>query len=705
MKKKLFPVTVIIILFVYSCSNKPEIKYPVTKKTDTVDLYFDNEIADPYRWLEDDNSDETAAWVKAQTEVTNQYFEAIPFRKNIEERYRELWNYERYYSPEKVGKYYIYEKNDGLQEQAVVYIQEGLDGEPKVFIDPNKFSEDGTVSLKTLYFSRDHKYCGYAISRSGSDWTEFYVKEVESGKLLDDHLEWIKFSGMAWYKDGFFYSRYDKPDEKSAMKSQNINQKVYYHKVGTSQDKDKLIYQDKKNEKRGFSVSVTDDERFLTFFVWEGSSSENMLYVKDLKKNGKIRKVIGKKEAEYVVVDNIGDKLLVKTNYEAPNYRLVIIDPKKPAKENWKEIIPESEYLLNGVYSIGGKLIVRYLKDVLTYLSVYDMEGKKINDISLPTVGSAGNIGGNKYDKEFFYTFTTYTYPSTIFIYNLEEQSSRVFKKPDIKFDIDEYETEQVFYKSKDGTDIPLFITKKKSVKTDGDNPTILYGYGGFNVIMKPAFRLTMLPFLEQGGIFAEACLRGGGEYGETWHKAGMLHNKQNVFDDFIAGAEYLINEKYTSSEKIAAFGGSNGGTLVGAVINQRPGLFAAAVPAVGVMDMLRFHKFTIGWAWVPEYGSSEDSLQYKTLIKYSPLHNIKSGVEYPAVLVTTADHDDRVFPAHSFKYAAELQAKHTGSNPTLIRIETKAGHGAGSGISKTIELYTDILSFIFYNVDETPQY
>ncbi|PID61691.1 MAG: S9 family peptidase [Ignavibacteriae bacterium] len=691
---------ILLIALLISCGEKKiKVNYPKTAKVDTVDNYFGKEVPDPYRWLEDDNSEETKKWVSAQTKVTEDYLSQIPYRKKIEKRLTELWNYEKYSAPRKVADYYVFSKNDGLQEHSVIYIQKGLDAKPEVLLDPNKLSEDGSVSLAGLSFSNDGKYASYSISRGGSDWREIYVMNVKTKKLLDDHLMWAKFTGMAWYKNGFFYSRYDAPKKGNLLKGKNEFQKLYYHKLGDKQEKDKLILQNKKNPQLGFSAYVTDDEKYLIISGWQGSANENSVYVKDLSKNGKINLILGKFDAQYGVVDNIGENLIMLTTKDAPNSKLILVNPQKPQEKNWKEILPETENSLQSVSHVGGKLIAKYLKDANSYITVNAVDGKKLYDVKLPGVGTAGGFGGKKEDKEVFYTFTSFTYPPTIFRYNIEANKSELFRKSNVKFNPEDYETKQVFYKSKDGTKIPLFITYKKGLKLDGTNPTLLYAYGGFNISLTPSFSVARIPLLENDGVYALACLRGGGEYGEKWHKAGMLNKKQNVFDDFIAAAEYLIKEKYTSPEKLAIQGGSNGGLLIGAVINQRPELFSAAFPQVGVLDMLRFHKFTIGWAWVPEYGSSEDSTQFEYLYKYSPLHNINGKLNYPATMIATADHDDRVFPAHSFKYAAELQKQYKGENPILIRIETQAGHGAGTATSKIIELYTDIYTFMFYNL------
>lgn len=694
-----------LMMFAFAFTNAQKIKYPETKKVDHVDDYHGTKIPDPYRWLEDNNSKETAEWVEAQNKVTQDYLARIPFREALKKRLTELWNYEKYSAPSKHGSYYTFSKNDGLQEQSVIYIQKGLNGTPEVLLDPNKLSNDGSVSLGGLSYSNDDKYVAYGISRGGSDWREFYVMDVQSKQLTGDVIKWSKFSGSAWYKDGFFYGRYDEPKPGEELKQKVEFQKLYYHKLGTPQSEDKLVMEDKQNPKYGFGAGVTDDERFLIISVSQGTAPENLLYYKDLNSDMPITPVFTKFEADYSVIDNLEDKFLISTNYQAPNNKLILVDPKNPAKENWKTIIPEAKEVMQSVSFVGGKLFVTYLKDATSKVSVFDTNGKYLYDVKLPAVGTCGGFGGKKDEYETFYTFTSFTYPPTIYKYDIKNNKSELFRKAEVKFNPIGYETKEVFYKSKDGTKVPMFIVHKKGLKLNGNNPTLLYAYGGFNISQQPGFSVARIPLLENGVVYALACLRGGSEYGEEWHKAGMFEKKQNVFDDFIAAAEYLIKNKYTNPNKLAVQGGSNGGLLIGAVINQRPDLFKVAFPQVGVMDMLRFHKFTIGWAWVSEYGSSDNPEQFKYLIKYSPLHNIKKGVTYPATMVTTADHDDRVFPAHSFKYIATLQEMNDGKNPTLIRIETKVGHGAGTSTSKSIDLVTDLYSFMFYNMGITPKF
>ncbi len=676
------------------------VTYPVTKKVDTVDNYHGKKIADPYRWLEDDHSEETKEWVEAQNKVTQGYLSAIPYREKIKKRLEELWNYPRYGTPFREGEHYYFYKNDGLQNQAVLYRQLGLNGTPEVFIDPNKLSDKGTAALGSLSFSKDGKYCAYLIAKAGSDWQQGFVMDVATKQVLADKLDWIKFSGLSWKGHGFYYSRYDAPDEQSKLSKKNEFHKVYYHKVGDTQEQDELVYVDKEHPLRNAGAGLTEDERFLILSTTEGTSG-NELWYRDLQdaSQKEFKLLIKGFATDPDVIDNVGDKLLVKTNQDAPNFKVVLVDPKNPAKENWQTIIPEQEEVLLGVGTAGGKLFASYLKHASTRIMQYDRSGQLERKIDLPGIGTAGGFGGKAEDKTLFYTFTSFVAPPTIYKYDIASGKSDLFRKTEVKFNPAEYETKQVFFSSKDGTNVPVFLSYKKGIKLDGNNPLLLYGYGGFNIPMTPGFSVSNLFFMEQGGIYAVVNLRGGNEYGEAWHKAGMLQNKQNVFDDFIGAAEFLIREKYTSPSKIAIRGGSNGGLLVGAAMTQRPELFKVALPAVGVMDMLRFQKFTIGWAWVVEYGSSEKPEQFDYLLKYSPLHNLQKGTAYPATLVTTADHDDRVVPAHSFKFAATLQEAHKGPNPVLIRIETQAGHGAGKPTSKLIDEATDIWAFTMYNL------
>lgn len=695
--KKLFS----LLLLSFPLLLQAQLLYPETKKVDTVTDYFGTKVADPYRWLEDDNSEETKTWVAEQNKVTQSYLSKIPFRDKVKKRLEELWNYPKYSSPFKEGEYYYFFKNDGLQNQSVAYRQKGLNGKPEVFIDPNKLSDDGTAALAGWSFSKNSKYLAYSVSQSGSDWQTGYLMDVKTKKKTGEELKWLKFTGYSWKgDDGFYYSRYPAPKEGENLKGKNESPQVYYHKLGTQQSEDKLVYEDKEHPQRFAGVSLTEDERFLILGTSEGTSGGEVWY-KDLKGPAQkdFKLLIPGFATEPNVVDNIGGKLLLLTNDGAPNYKLVLVDPKNPAKENWKEVIPEKKEVLQNVGTGGGFLFASYLKDASTKVYQHDYTGKLVRAIELPGIGTAGGFGGKKKDKEFFYTFTSFNYPPTIFRYDIASGNSSVFRKTETKFDPTSFETKQLFFTSKDGTKVPMFVTYKKGLQLDGNNPVLLYGYGGFNIPMTPGFSISNAFFMEQGGVYAQVNLRGGSEYGEEWHKAGMLQNKQNVFDDFIGAAEYLIKEKYTNSQKLAIRGGSNGGLLVGAAMTQRPDLFKVAIPQVGVMDMLRYHKFTIGYAWAVEYGSSDKKEDFDYLYKYSPVHNMKPGVSYPATIVTTADHDDRVVPAHSFKYAATLQAAQAGTNPTLIRIESKAGHGAGKPVSKQIEEVTDIWSFTMYNL------
>ncbi len=683
----------------FSCKAREEaIAYPVTEKVDVVDDYFGTKVADPYRWLEDDKAEKVKAWVEAQNKVTFGYLEKIPFRQAIRKRLTEIYNYPRYSAPVRAGEYYFFSKNDGLQNQSVIYIQKGLEGEPKVFLDPNTLSPDGTTRANLVGFSHDNRYTAYARSEGGSDWQEIRVMEIETGRELDDRIQWVKFSGAAWHGNGFYYSGFDRPEEGKELTATNEYQKIFYHQLGTPQSQDKLIYEDREHPRRYHSVDITDDQRYLFLSVSEGTHG-NELYFKDLqaKKADWVPLQVGF-EHNTDVVTNLEDKLILVTDKGAPRKKVVLVEAKKPSPENWITLVPEKAEAIRSASVVGGKMFVSYLKDASTHVFQYDLSGNPEKEIELPALGSAFGFSGKKEDKFLFYTFTSFTYPPTIYKYDIASGKSEVFRKTEVKFNPEDFEAKQVFYPSKDGTRIPMFIVHKKGLRLDGKRPTYLYGYGGFNSSLTPNFDVSRIVLLENDGVYAMANLRGGGEYGEEWHRAGMLQNKQNVFDDFIAAAEYLIREKYTSADKLAIAGGSNGGLLVGACMTQRPDLFKVALPAVGVMDMLRFHKFTVGWGWVVEYGSSDNEEQFRYLYAYSPLHNIKDGVSYPATLVTTADHDDRVVPAHSFKFIATLQEKHRGKSPVLIRIDTKSGHGASS-VTKAIEQLTDIWSFTFKNL------
>lgn len=674
-------------------------KYPDTKKDSRIDNYFGTNIADPYRWLENDTSAETAAWVKAENKVTQNYLSQIPYRDDIKRRLTEIWNYPKDGTPFKVGDYYFFTKNNGLQNQSVWFIKKGLNGLEEVFLDPNKLTADGTAAVSLIGFSHNKKYVAYSVAQAGSDWSNIYVMDIATKMKLGDELKWTKFSGAAWKGDGFYYSKFDEPAKGMDLSAANKFQKIYYHKLGDQQKEDQLIFEDKTNPNLYFGAGVTEDERFLIIYASAGTSG-NALHYQDLSDpNSKISLLAKGYDNNHNVIENVGDNLLINTDLGAENKRVVLVDPKNADPKLWQTIIPESKLALEGVSTGGGFLWASYLKDASTNIVQFDLAGKKIRDVKLPALGTADGFGAYKEDKEFFYSFSNFTTPGTIYRYDIAKAESTLYKKPELKFNTDNYETKQVFYPSKDGTKVPMFIVHKKGIKLDGNNPVYLYAYGGFQVSLTPGFSLSRMLFLEKGGIYVQPSLRGGSEYGEAWHKGGMLSKKQNVFDDFIAAAEFLIKEKYTNPSKIAISGGSNGGLLVGACMTQRPELFKVALPAVGVLDMLRYHKFTVGWGWAVEYGSSDKKEDFDYLIKYSPLHNIKTGVNYPATLITTADHDDRVVPAHSFKFAATLQEKYKGENPILIRIETKAGHGAGKPTTKMIEEASDVWSFVFQNL------
>lgn len=708
--KKLVFVALIPIAMV-SCKNKTdfkniEIQYPETTKVDVSDEYFGTVVADPYRWLENDTAADVEEWVIAQNKVTNAYLEQIPFRNKIQERLTKLWDYPKQSAPVKKGDKYFYYKNNGLQNQNVLFYKTSLKGEEFELLDPNLLSDDGTVALSSIAVSDDGKYLAYAISRGGSDWQEIYVRDIETGKDLDDHLKWIKFSGMSWFEDGFFYSRYPEPVKGGELSGMNSHNKVYYHKIGDLQENDQLVYQDNNNPLWSYSAEVTKDKKYLIIYASK-STSGNALYIKDLSvNNAPVRKIIEGFDYDYGVVGHFEGKLFVYTNHNAPKYKLISIDPKRSDEKYRTDIISEADGVLQSLSVFGEKIIATYMIDAHSVVKLFDIQGNYLYDLDLPVIGSVSGFAGDRTETETFYTVTSFITPATIYKYNIEKNKSELYQNAQIDFDASKYETKQVFYTSNDGTKIPMFIVHKKKIAFDGNNPTLLYGYGGFNISLTPFFSVVRLLWLEQGGVLAVANLRGGGEYGEDWHKAGILMNKQNVFDDFIAAAEYLIDNKYTSPQRLVIQGGSNGGLLVGAVANQRPELFAVALPAVGVMDMLRYHLFTIGRYWATDYGTSADSKEmFEYLYAYSPIHNIKEGVEYPATMVTTADHDDRVVPAHSFKYIATLQEKYKGERPMLIRIETKAGHGAGKPTDKIIQEYADLYAFVFYNLKFTPIY
>jgi len=671
--------------------------YPETAKTNVVDSLNGTSVADPYRWLEDDNSAATKAWVEEQNKVTFGYLEQLPARQKLKERLTELWNYERYGVPFKEGGRYFYTRNDGLQNQSVLYVADTLEAEPRVLLDPNTLSKDGTVSLSGYTISEDGNLMAYGLSSGGSDWQEWKVRDVRTGKDLADELKWVKFSGASWTKDGkgFYYSRYDAPKEGEQLKGVNYFQKLYHHRIGTKQSEDRLVYERLDQKEWGFGGSVTEDDRYLAIHVWQGTSPKNRFFYQELQaKGGKVVELLKENDASYDFVGNVGTTFYFQTDLDAPRGRLIAIDITKPARANWKEVIPQVQDTLRSVDFVNNQFVAQYLKDARSVVKIFSREGKLVREVALPGIGTAGGFNGKRGDAETFYFFSSYTVPGTTYRYDLKTGKSTVFREPKVKFNPAEFETKQVFYTSKDGTRVPMFITHKKGLELNGKNPTYLYGYGGFNISLTPSFALTMITWMEQGGVYAVANLRGGGEYGEDWHQAGTKLNKQNVFNDFIAAAEWLIANKYTRPDKLAIAGGSNGGLLVGACMTQRPELFGVALPAVGVLDMLRFHKFTIGWAWQSDYGSPDKADEFKALYAYSPYHNLKPGVKYPSTLITTGDHDDRVVPAHSFKFAARLQEYHKGKNPVLIRVETRAGHGAGKPTAMLIEEAADRLAF-----------
>jgi prolyl oligopeptidase len=672
--------------------------YPVAKKVDQVDDYHGTKVADLYRWLEDPDAPDTRAWIEAENKVTFSFLGAIPERRAIRDRLTALWNYERFGVPFRKGDRYFVFRNDGLQNQSVLYTMASPDAEPKVLLDPNALSPDGTVALATYSVSEDGRLLAYGLSKSGSDWTELRVRDVAAGRDLPDVVEWVKFSNAAWAPDGkgFFYGRYDAPDEKASLQQVNYYHKLYYHRLGTPQSADALVYERPDRKEWGFGPVVTEDGRYLVVVVWRGTEQKNLIFYKDLReKDAKMVELIPEFEATYAFVGNDGPVFFFRTDAGAPRGRLVAVDTRAAGAAARREIVPESRDTLEAVTLVNDGFVASYLEDARTRVRVFGLDGRPVREVALPGIGSAGGFDGRRTDRETFYYFTSFTHPTTVYRYDLATGESRVFRRPDVDFDPSDFEVEQVFYASKDGTRVPMFLAHKKGLRLDGANPTYLYGYGGFAVPMTPAFSVANLVWMEMGGVYAQPCLRGGAEYGEAWHEAGTKLKKQNVFDDFVAAAEWLVANKYTSPAKLAIGGGSNGGLLVGAVMTQRPELFGAAVPEVGVMDMLRFHKFTIGWAWASDYGSSDDPEEFKALYAYSPLHNLKPGTAYPATLVMTADHDDRVVPAHSFKFAAALQAAQGGPAPVLIRIETKAGHGAGKPTAKLIDEAADRWAFL----------
>ncbi|MCE2723392.1 MAG: prolyl oligopeptidase family serine peptidase [Burkholderiales bacterium] len=696
--------TMVLVTAANAQSSAQALKYPETRKSDHTDTYHGTVVTDPYRWLEDDNSAETKAWVKAQNAVTDKFLEAMPQRMPVRKIYTELYNFERYGLPSKEGGRYFWSRNDGLQQQSVIYMAKSLADKPVVAIDPNQFAKDGTVALTGMKVSRNGRYAAYGKAVAGSDWQVWQVRDLDTGKDLADKTEWVKFSSAEWTPDGkgFFYSRYDAPKEGAALSGVNYFQKLYYHRIGTPQSADQLIYENPVEKEWGFGASVTDDGKHVIINVWKGSGRKNGLLVMPLKSGAVpavpasvLKTITLDFDAEFTPIGANGNTLWVKTDLAAPRGRVVAIDLTKRERANWKTVVVETKDTLTSADVVGGKILAQYLQDAATAVIVHGLDGKKLSSVSLPGVGSASGFGGKFNDKETFYSYTSLINPTEIYRYDVSTGKSTLFKRPQTAFDTTQYETKREFVTSKDGTRFPIFIAHRKGLKLDGSNPTLLYGYGGFNVSETPSYRVTASTWMKMGGVYVSASIRGGGEYGAAWHDAGTKGKKQNVFDDFIAAGEWLVANKYTNSTRLAVNGGSNGGLLVGAVVNQRPDLFGAAIPQVGVMDMLRFHKFTIGWAWVSDYGISDKPDDFKWLYAYSPLHNVAWGKKYPPIMITTADHDDRVVPAHSFKYAAALQAADTGSAPKLIRIETSAGHGAGKPTSKIIEERADILAFI----------
>ena len=695
-----------VVAVMASLALAQSLPYPEARKTEQSDTYHGVEVSDPYRWLEDDRSEEVAQWVKAENEVTFSYLDKILYRAQVMKRLEQVYNYPKYAQPFRRGKFYFFSKNDGLQNQSVFYVQEGLEGKPELLVDPNKFSADGTSRLHALTVSRDGQYCAYAVSTGGSDWEEAHVMEVGSRKVLADDLKWLKFSTLAWAGKGFFYSRFEVPEAGHELSSKNDFQRIYYHRLGTPQSEDELTHEDKTKPEQFYALDTTEDGKFAILAIGGKGPRGNALFFRDLTKPEKTFTAIVPEISDdsFQVIDDVGAKFLIVTNRKAPNYRLALYDPASKDAA-WKDVLPEKAETLQEVATAGGKIFAVYMKDVISRPYVYSMDGQMENEIALPGVGTASGFGGNHDDKAVFYSFTSLNFPPTIFRYDIASRAAKVFRSPEISgFRPEDYETKEVFYTSKDGTRVPMFLVYRRGLKLDGNNPALLWGYGGFNDIGSPEFSALRLVLLEQGFVFASANIRGGGEYGEKWHENGSKLKKQNVFDDFIAAGEWLIANQYTSREKLAVHGVSNGGLLIGAVINQRPELFRAAVAQAGVMDMLRFQRFTIGWAWVSDYGSSDNEPEFKALYAYSPLHNIRAGVKYPATLITTADHDDRVVPGHSFKYAATLQAAASHENPVLIRIDTNSGHAASS-TTKRLEQTRDIYSFVFYNLGITPKY
>ncbi len=684
-------------------TSPPSFRYPESPKIDQVDLYHNTKVSDPYRWLEDSYSTQTRRWIQAQNKLTSAYLESVPRREIIRQRLTELWNYEKYGVPFRKGTHYFFSKNDGLQNQSVIYTLNKLDARPQILIDPNTFSTDGTVALTNYKVSENGQWVAYGLASGGSDWQEWRVRNVQTGQDLKDQLKWIKFSTPAWTHDhkGFFYSRYDEPKKDATLEGVNYYHKLYYHLLGTAQAKDELIYHRSDQKEWGFGASVSEDGRYLIIHIWKGTDTRNRVFYKDLQDNpDRTIKLLNDFDASYQFIGNEGPIFWFLTNLDAPSYRLLAVDTNRPDRRHWQEIILQSSDTLQAVKVIHDKFLTSYLKDAHAQIKLYDLNGKFLRELKLPGLGSVSVFTGERKDRETFYAFTGFTFPKTIYRYDLETSQNTLFRRPEVDFTPEDYKTQQVFYRSQDGVEVPMFITYKKRLDLGKNNPTLLYGYGGFNIPITPSFSVTNLVWMEMGGIYAVANIRGGGEYGATWHQAGVKLKKQTVFDDFLAAAEWLIANRYTEASKLAITGRSNGGLLVGACLTQRPDLFQAAVPAVGVLDMLRFHKFTIGWAWTSDYGSPDDPEEFKALYNYSPYHNVKAGTRYPATLITTADHDDRVVPAHSFKFAAALQTSQAGPEPILIRIDTRAGHGSGKPTSKLIETATDVLSFLVQELD-----
>jgi prolyl oligopeptidase len=697
--KKLGIVTLLCIMVTFAAQSQ-RLNYPETKKTDHVDVYHGIEVADPFRWLEDENSEETKRWVEAQNEVTFKHLESIPFRKQVRSRLEDLWNFERRSVPGIYEGKLIFSHNTGMQNQSVIYIKDGARSEPRVLLDPNTLSKDGTTSIAGTSVCNNNRYLAYQISKGGSDWNEVFVIDMETGKTLEDHLKWLKFSPITWFKDGFFYSRYEPEDETRALSGKNEYHSVYYHKLNTPQSEDLLIFRNENEPLRTYRTRTDNEEQWL-FLTESQSTSNNALYVKNLSNTDSEFELITNQDFAYTYsfVGMVNEKFLMYTNEDASLYKLMLADPNNPHRDNWEDFIPEQEWVMQNVLITKSNIVIQAMDKAFNKLLVYDFSGNFKYEIELPDIGTLAGLSGRSYQDTIYFGFMSYTQPNSVYEFDLTNKKRTPFFEPRMKFNFNEYETKQVFYPSKDGTSIPMFITMKKGTKLDGNNPVLLYGYGGFNVSLTPRFSVSIIPFMEQGGIYAVANIRGGGEFGKEWHQAGTKLQKQNVFDDFIAAAEYLIANKYTNPKRIGIQGGSNGGLLVGACMIQRPDLFQVALPAVGVMDMLRFHKFTIGWAWVGDYGSSDDPEEFEYLLNYSPVHTLKKGVAYPATLVTTADHDDRVVPAHSFKFIAALQKNHDGDLPVLIRIDTQAGHGAGKPVSKIIDEAADVQSFLMYHL------